>query len=64
VIEGGTVVSSATEDPPAVHRSRRSKVVVSEAYGGPRSAWRATDPDATAARTRISGAMDDETVQK
>jgi hypothetical protein len=63
VIEGGTVVSSATEEPPIINRSRRNKVVVSEAYGAGKSSWKATDPDASVTRTQISGAMDD-TVRK
>lgn len=63
-IEGGTVVSSAIEEPPVINRSRRSKVVVSEAYGGGKSSWKASDPETSVARTQISGAMDDDSARK
>ena len=59
VIEGGTVVSSATESPRTQSKSRKSKVVVSEAGSGGKSSWKATDPESSVARTQVSGDIDD-----
>lgn len=59
VIQGGTVVSSATEDLPVITKSRRSKVVVSEANRGGKSSWKASDAETSVARTQVDGAIGD-----
>jgi hypothetical protein len=63
VIEGGTVVSSVASDPPPVSRSRRNKVVVSEANRPGRSSWTASGPESSMARTQVEGAMDESVVK-
>src|SRR4051812_50503 len=42
VIQGGTVVSSAADEPTIISKPRRSKVVVSQSTGGGRSSWKAS----------------------
>ncbi|ODU00695.1 MAG: hypothetical protein ABS79_02910 [Planctomycetes bacterium SCN 63-9] len=62
VIEGGTVISSATtDDTPVITKSRRNKVVISEANGGGKTAWKASDPEGSMARSQVEGATDDST---
>jgi len=59
VIQGGTVVSSVSDAPTTQTKSRRSKVIVSEANGGGKSSWQAVGPESSVARTQVDGAIDD-----
>ena len=59
-VEGGTVISSATTDEPVIVKSRRNKVVVSDSYGGGKTAWKASTPESSmTARSRVEGAIDE-----
>ena len=64
VVSGGSVVTQSPAGAMVTAAPKAPRVVVSEPRGGPRFAWRRSDPENSLATTRVEGALDDPTITR